>query len=81
MQAETREKRRLLKVLEQASEITGFDGAVSVMNQIASSGRQIDAGEVEMVAMRAREQRHTAQVAEPGRVDLSVYDQFTGVAS
>ncbi|MGO3146984.1 MAG: hypothetical protein ACTIJ6_04820 [Leucobacter sp.] len=67
-------------MLEQTTEIAGFEGAVMVMNQIASSDRRIEASEVEMVATRAREQRH-ALAAETTRVDLSVYDRFTEAAA
>ena len=81
IEADTGERRRLLRVLEQATQIAGFDTAVTVMNQIASSGRLIDAGEVEMVATRAREQHHAEREGQSARVDLSVYDRFTGAAA
>ena len=80
LQADTGERRRLLRVLEQATQIAGFEKAVSVMNQITSSGRQIEAGEVEMVATRAREQQH-GDAAGTTQVDLSVYDRFTEAAA
>lgn len=80
LEADTGERRRLLRVLEQATQLAGFEKAVSVMNQITSSGRQIEAGEVEMVATRAREQQH-GDAAGTTRVDLSVYDRFTGAAA
>lgn len=81
LQADTGECRRLLRVLEHATEIAGFEEAATVMNEIASSGRQIDASEVEMVATRAREQHHALREGKPVRVDLSVYDRFTEVAA
>src|SRR5690606_41673594 len=40
LQADTGERRRLLRVLEQATQIAGFEKAVSVMNQITSSDRK-----------------------------------------
>lgn len=80
LQADAGERRRLLRMLEHATQIAGFDEAVTVMNQITSSGRRIESSEVEMVATRAREQHH-ADAPGTTRVDLSVYDRFTGVAA
>lgn len=80
LEADTGERRRLLGVLEQTTQIAGFDQAVTVMNQITSAGRRIEASEVEMVVTRAREQHH-ADAAGTTRVDLSVYDRFTEAAA
>lgn len=80
------ERRRLLLMLERAAELAGFDTAVTILTQIISQGRPVDAGEIEMVATRAREQAHpkgdnTATEGASSGVDLSVYDQFTGAAA
>ena len=80
------ERRRLLRILERASLLCGFDTAATVINDIIVSGRPVDASEVEMVAIRARETPLSRNItadcqANPSRVDLSVYDQFTGATS
>ena len=87
-QADADERRRLLRVLERAAQVAGFEAAVTVMHQIVAAGRSIDAGEVEMVATRAREQPHqderehdASHLPDSLRVDLSVYDRFTQVAA
>ncbi len=85
-QASPAERRRLLLMLERASELAGFTAAAGLLAEIVSSGRPIDAGEIEMVATRVRETTHraddiTATASVPSGVDLSVYDKFTGAAA
>jgi len=87
-EADQPERRRLLRVLQRATQIAGFDTAVAVLNQIALSGRPIEVGEVEMVVTRAREHPTSTtrllDTSDPDHrlgVDLSVYDQFTGAVA
>ena len=80
------DRRRILLLLERATTLAGFDTAVTILTEIILSGRPLDAGEIEMVATRARETGHptsdnTSTTGTPSGVDLSVYDQFTGAAA
>lgn len=77
------ERRQLLLLLERATELAGFDTAVTILTNTIASGRRVDAGEIEMVATRAREkpQPTSDTTATATGVDLSVYDKFTETAA
>lgn len=88
-QADQPERMRLLRVLQRAIQVAGFDAAVAVITDLVQAGRSIEVGEVEMVATRARENPATTTPRAPDRsdpdhrsgIDLSVYDKFTGAAA
>lgn len=72
-EADPREARRLLRVLQHVSHRAGFHAAAEVMGKIVTDGRQIDHAEVEMGATRIIEPAPPGS----GSVDLRVYDRLT----
>lgn len=84
-EADQPERRRLLRVLQRATQVAGFETAVTVMTDLVAAGRPLETHEVEMVATRTRE--HPANTVDQfdqhqtTGVDLSVYDKFTGAAA